>query len=285
MSIILPKDTRVLVQGITGLQGRFHTKKMLEYGTNIVAGVTPGKGKEVVEGIEVFNSVSEAMSKKPNAAIIFVPAQFARDAALESLENNLKIIVIITEHIPVHDTIEILEYAKLKKAVVIGPNTPGIILPHTRTKLGIMPNEIFLPGNIGVVSRSGTLTYEIVEVITKAGFGVSACIGLGGDAVVGMSFVDVLKIFEKDKKVEKIVLIGEIGGSAEEEACSYIAKMKKPVYAYIAGITAPKGKRMGHAGAIIARGKGSAESKIKSFEGVGVTIAKLPSEIGKLIAE
>ncbi|MEW6070637.1 MAG: succinate--CoA ligase subunit alpha [Candidatus Thermoplasmatota archaeon] len=285
MPVILPKNTSVLVQGITGYQGRFHTKKMLEYGTNIVAGVTPGKGGEIVEGVEVFNSVSEAMIRTPNASIIFVPAQFAKDAALEALENNLKVIVIITEHVPVHDTIEILEYAKLKKAVVIGPNTPGIILPHTKTKLGIMPNEIFIPGNVGVVSRSGTLTYEIVEAITKAGYGQSACIGLGGDAIVGLSFTEVLKILEKDKNTEKIVLIGEIGGSAEEEACDYIAKMKKPVYAYIAGITAPKGKKMGHAGAIIARGKGSAESKIKSLGSAGARIAKLPSEIGKLIAE
>jgi succinyl-CoA synthetase alpha subunit len=285
MSVILDKNTRIIVQGITGSQGRFHTKKMLEYGTKIVAGVTPGKGCELVEGVEVFNSVSEAMVKRPNASIVVVPAPFAKDAVLEALENGLKVVVIITEHIPVHDTIEILEYAKLKKATIIGPNTPGIILPHIKTKLGIMPNDIFVPGNVGVVSRSGTLTYELVEAITKAGYGQSACIGLGGDAVVGLSFVDLLKIFEKDRNTEKIVLIGEIGGSAEEDACEYITKMKKPVYAYIAGITAPKGKKMGHAGAIIARGKGSAESKLRSLESVGVIIARLPSEIGKLISK
>lgn len=283
MSIVLNRNARVLVQGITGHQGMFNTRKMLEYGTNIVAGATPGKAGTTVEGVEVFNSVSDAMCKKPTASVIFVPAPFAKDAALEALENDIKTVVIITEHIPVHDSMEIVLYGKLKNATIIGPNTPGIILPKEKIKLGIMPNEIFVPGNVGIISRSGTLTYEVVSAITDAGLGESACIGLGGDQITGLNFTDVLKMLENDKDTKQIVMLGEIGGSAEEDACEYISKMKKPVCAYIAGVTAPKGKRMGHAGAIISRGKGSAESKITNFERAGVRVAKTPWDIADLL--
>jgi succinyl-CoA synthetase alpha subunit len=279
----IDKDSRVIVQGITGRQGSFHTKKMLEYGTNIVAGVTPGKGGTEIEKIKVFDTVAETLHLKPNISVIFVPAPYAKDAALEALENGIKLLVIVTEHIPVQDTLEIIQAARLKNAFVIGPNTPGIVLPSKKVKLGVMPNRIFLPGRIGIVSRSGTLTYELVETITKAGLGQSACIGLGGDAIVGLSFIDILKFFEKDQSTDKIVLIGEIGGTAEEDACKYIEKMKKPVVAYIAGVTAPESKRMGHAGAIILRGKGSAKSKIESLKSVGVKVAKFPSQLSKLL--
>ncbi len=283
MAIWADENIRLLVQGITGHQGRFHTKAMMEFGTKIVAGVTPGKGGQEVHGVPVYDSVEEAMERKPNASIVFVPAPFAKDAVIEALDAGIKLVVVITENIPFHDTMQFVHYAKYKGARVIGPNCPGIASPG-KTKIGIFPNAIFKKGNIGVASRSGTLTYEIVNALSQAGFGQSTCVGLGGDPVIGSTFIDALKAFEEDKETDMIVLVGEIGGTAEEEAAEFIEEnVSKPVYAYIAGRTAPPGKRMGHAGAIISGNKGTAESKIKAFEKAGVKVARFPHEIAELI--
>ncbi|RLF51643.1 MAG: succinate--CoA ligase subunit alpha [Thermoplasmata archaeon] len=283
MAIWADENIRLLVQGITGHQGRFHTKAMMEFGTKIVAGVTPGKGGQEVHGVPVYDSVEEAMERKPNASIVFVPAPFAKDAVIEALDAGIKLVVVITENIPFHDTMQFVHYAKYKGARIIGPNCPGIASPG-KTKIGIFPNTIFKRGNIGVASRSGTLTYEIVNALSQAGFGQSTCVGLGGDPVVGSTFIDALKAFEEDKETDIIVLVGEIGGTAEEEAAEFIEEnVSKPVYAYIAGRTAPPGKRMGHAGAIISGNKGTAESKIKAFEKAGVKVARFPHEIAELI--
>ncbi len=283
MAIWADENIRLLVQGITGHQGQFHTKAMMEFGTKIVAGVTPGKGGQQVHGVPVYDSVEEAMEREPNASIVFVPAPFAKDAVIEALDAGIKLVVVITENIPFHDTMQFVHYAKYKGARVIGPNCPGIASPG-KTKIGILPNVIFKEGNIGVASRSGTLTYEIVNALSQAGFGQSTCVGLGGDPIIGSTFIDALKAFEDDEKTKAIVLVGEIGGTAEEEAAEYIASnVTKPVYAYIAGRTAPPGKRMGHAGAIISGGKGTAESKIKAFEEAGVKVARFPHEIAELI--
>jgi len=281
MGIIVDKNTKAIVQGITGTQGSFHTKLMLEYGTQIVAGVTPGKGGTTVHGVPVYDTVEEALERHPaNASIIFVPAPFAADAALEALENGIKTVVIITEHIPIKDAINVMAYAQQVGATVIGPNTPGIITPG-ECKLGIMPAHIFKSGSVGMVSRSGTLTYEIAASLTKKQLGQSTCIGLGGDPIVGLNFIDVLKLFKKDQQTEAIALIGEIGGNLEELAADYIAKEKypKPVVAFIAGRSAPPGKRMGHAGAIIMGKAGTAESKIEAFKKVGVEVAEKPSDV------
>ncbi len=285
MSVLLNKNTKVIVQGITGNQGGFHTKLMKEYGTNIVAGVTPGKGGEVVEGIPVFNSVKGAMAcHEVEWSCIFVPARFAKNAAFEAFENNLNV-VLITENIPVHDTIAIMDVAKEKNLVIIGPNCPGIITPG-ESKLGIMPGHIFMKGNVGMISRSGTLTYEIINELTRNGIGQSTAIGIGGDPVIGLGFIDALKLFQQDDETEKIVLIGEIGGDLEEKAAEFINKnISKPVVAYIAGRTAPKGKRMGHAGAVIMGKAGSAEHKINVLKENSVKVAELPSEIVRLIKE
>ncbi|MCD6448197.1 MAG: succinate--CoA ligase subunit alpha [Thermoplasmata archaeon] len=283
MAIWADENIRLLVQGITGHQGQFHTKAMMEFGTKIVAGVTPGKGGQQVHGVPVYDSVEEAMEREPNASIVFVPAPFAKDAVIEALDVGIKLVVVITENIPFHDTMQFVHYAKYKGARVIGPNCPGIASPG-KTKIGILPNVIFKEGNIGVASRSGTLTYEIVNALSQAGFGQSTCVGLGGDPIIGSTFIDALKAFEDDEETKAIVLVGEIGGTAEEEAAEYIASnITKPVYAYIAGRTAPPGKRMGHAGAIISGGKGTAESKIKAFEEAGVKVARFPHEIAELI--
>ncbi len=283
MAIWADENIRLLVQGITGHQGQFHTKAMMEFGTKIVAGVTPGKGGMEVHGVPVYNTVEEAMEREPNASIVFVPAPFAKDAVIEALDAGIKLVVVITENIPFHDAMQFVHYAKYKGARIIGPNCPGIASPG-KTKIGILPNVIFKEGGIGVASRSGTLTYEIVNALSQAGFGQSTCVGLGGDPIIGSTFIDALKAFEKDPQTEAIVLVGEIGGTAEEEAAEYIAaNVTKPVYAYIAGRTAPPGKRMGHAGAIISGGKGTAESKIKAFEEAGVKVAKFPHEIAELI--
>jgi len=283
MAIWADENIRLLVQGITGHQGRFHTKAMMEFGTKIVAGVTPGKGGQEVHGVPVYDSVEEAMERKPNASIVFVPAPFAKDAVIEALDAGIKLVVVITENIPFHDTMQFVHYAKYKGARVIGPNCPGIASPG-KTKIGIFPNAIFKKGNIGVASRSGTLTYEIVNALSQAGFGQSTCVGLGGDPVIGSTFIDALKAFEEDKETDMIVLVGEIGGTAEEEAAEFIEEnVSKPVYAYIAGRTAPPGKRMGHAGAIISGNKGTVESKIKAFEKAGVKVARFPHEIAELI--
>ena len=285
MAVLLTKKTRLVVQGITGHQGQFHTRSMLDFGTKVVAGVTPGKGGTKVEGVHVFDSVDEAVARKrANASIIFVPAPFAKDAVIEAIEGGIKLVVVITERIPFHDTLEFVPYARTKGVTVIGPNCPGIITPG-ESKAGIMPNHIFMPGDVGVISRSGTLTYEIVNAMTQAGFGQSTCIGIGGDPIIGTNTVEALALFQKDRKTKKIVVVGEIGGTAEEEAAEFIQKhVTKPVVAYVAGRTAPPGKRMGHAGAIIQAGKGTAESKVKAFNDAGVPVADYPVDIAKLLA-
>ncbi len=285
MTILIGKGTNAIVQGITGSQGAFHTQLMLEYGTKIVAGVTPGKGGSTMHGIPVFDTVKETTDRfEVDASIIFVPAPFAKDAALEAISANLNPIIIITEGIPIKDEIQVMEYAKLKGTTIIGPNTPGIIAP-TECKLGIMPDHIFKPGKIGLISRSGTLTYEIAASLTNAGLGQSTCLGIGGDPVVGLSFVDVLELFRKDPGTAAVAMIGEIGGNAEETAAEYISASKypKPIVSYIAGRAAPPGKRMGHAGAIIMGKSGTAETKIDALRNAGVQIALKPSEIAKLL--
>lgn len=281
--MLINKDTKVIVYGITGKQGRFHTKKMLEYGTKIVAGVTPGKGGEEVEGIPVYDNAREALKRhKAEYAVLFVPAASVKTAAFEAIERlNL---VIITERIPVNDMIEIVQKAKAKKRVIIGGNCPGICKVG-ESKLGIMPNNIFKKGDVGIVSRSGTLTYEIISQLSSAGIGQNICVGIGGDMIIGTGFNKILENFQKDNEIKRIILIGEIGGDLEEKAALYIKdNITKPVAAYIAGRTAPPGKTMGHAGAIIGEsGEGSAENKIRILEKNGIKVAKLISEIPGLI--
>lgn len=284
MTIIIDDSTKVVVQGITGGQGRFHTAKMKEYGTNIIAGVTPGKAGATVEGVPVYDNFDE-IPDRPTASIIFVPAPFAKDAALEAIDFGLNPVVVITEHIPVHDSMEIVHQAKKKDIVVVGPNTPGILTPG-QCKMGVMPSHVFSPGNIGLISRSGTLTYEIADDLTKNGLGQSTAVGLGGDPIVGLTFIDLLRRFEEDPGTDAMVLIGEIGGSAEERAAEFIkGNIRKPVVAYIAGRSAPKGKTMGHAGAIISGGKGTAQMKIEALERAGVKVAVVPSDIPRLLGE
>ncbi|RLG99418.1 succinate--CoA ligase subunit alpha [Candidatus Bathyarchaeota archaeon] len=287
MGIIVGKETKAIVQGITGTQGSFHTRLMLEYGTKIVAGVTPGKGGMEVHGVPVYDTVKEAMENhEANASIIFVPARFATEAVLEAIENGLKTVVIIAEHIPVKDAIQIIARAREKGTTIIGPNTPGIITPN-ECKLGIMPAHIFKPGVVGIASRSGTLTYEIAAGLTNAGLGQSTCLGLGGDPVVGLNFIEVMEMFRKDEATKAVVLIGEIGGNLEELAAEYISRTNypKPVVAFVAGRTAPPGKRMGHAGAIIMGRAGTAQSKIEAFQKAGVAVAEKPREVAKILAE
>ncbi len=281
--IILDNNTRCVVQGITGKQGTFHTQGMLDYNTQIVAGTSPGQGGQKFGDVDIYNSIEEAREEHDiNASIIFVPAPFAKDAAFEAI-SQLELAVIITEHIPVQDSMQIMEYARRHNTIVIGPNTPGIITPGVG-KLGIMPTHIFQEGSVGIVSRSGTLTYEVAHQITRAGLGQSTCLGIGGDPVVGMDFSRVLQMFEEDPKTKAMVMIGEIGGNAEEKAAEYIAEnIQKPVIAYIAGVTAPPGKRMGHAGAIIEGESGTAKSKIKALENAGVQVASKPSEIADVM--
>jgi succinyl-CoA synthetase alpha subunit len=282
MGILVDENTKVLVQGITGKEGAFHTKQMILYGTNIVAGVTPGKGGEMLEGVPVLNRVKDAVnSYDANVSCIFVPPPFAADAMLEAADAGIKVIVCITEGIPTIDMIKVVRYIRKCGAVLIGPNTPGIISPG-KTKVGIMPGPIHKEGGIGVISRSGTLTYEVVDQLTRAGFGQSTCIGLGGDPIVGASFIDHLKRFKNDKQTNGVVLIGEIGGTAEEEAAEYIeGEFGKPVVAFIAGQTAPPGRRMGHAGAIISGGKGKASDKINALKSHGIAVALDLGRLGK----
>jgi len=275
MAILLNKDTKVLVQGITGKEGRFHTKLMLDYGTRIVAGVTPGKGGESVEGIPVFDTVEEAVEKtSASASIIFVPAHFAFEAAIEGIEAELELMVIITDGIPVLDMIKIMSCCSCrgKKTTIIGPNCPGIIIPG-ESKLGIMPGHIFTPGEVAVLSRSGTLTYEVVDQLTKAGIGQSVCIGVGGDPIVGSKFAELLPLLKADTATKAVVIIGEIGGEDEEEAAEVLKQLNLPATAFIAGKTAPPGKRMGHAGAIISGRKGTAEAKIRAFQKANIPVA------------
>jgi succinyl-CoA synthetase alpha subunit len=286
MSILIDKKTRVVVQGITGGEGTFHTQRMREYGTKVVAGMTPGKGGSTHLGVPVFNTVAEAVEKEgANAAAIFVPPFFAADAIMEAADAGVGVLVCITEGIPTFDMIRVKAYLKGKPVSLIGPNTPGIISPG-KCKIGIMPGHIHTPGTIGIISRSGTLTYEAVQQVSKVGFGQSTAIGIGGDPIVGIKYIDLLKLFKKDKGTEAVILIGEIGGTAEEEAAEYIKKeFPKPVVSFIAGQTAPPGRRMGHAGAIISGGKGTAKEKMEALEAAGVFVAKSPAEIGLKVKE
>jgi len=286
MSIIVGNETKVVVQGITGYQGRYHSEAMKEFGTKVVAGTSPGKGGSEVNGVPVYESVSEAVKERgANTSCIFVPAPFCKDAALEAIDAGIGTIVVITEHLPVLDAIHFINVGRAKGVTIIGPNCPGVASPG-KAKVGILPNKIFARGDVGVVSKSGTLTYEIVNAITDGDHGQSTCVGIGGDRVTGTDFIDILSLFEKDRQTKKIVLVGEIGGTSEEEAAEFIKEnVKKPVVAYIAGRTAPPGKRMGHAGAIIARGRGTAESKIKALEAAGVKVAKIPTDVPNLLEE
>lgn len=286
MSILIGHDTRVLVQGITGNQGSFHTGQMLRYGTKVVAGVSPSKaGTKDAHGVPVFASVAEAVAQEgANASILFVPAPFAKDAAFEALAAGLRLLVLIPEHIPVQDTIAILEYARYQGATIVGPNTFGVISPG-KSKMGIMPNHIYRPGKVGVVARSGTLSYEIANELTVNGFGQSTVVGMGGDPVAGLTFVEVLKELEADPETEAVVLVGEIGGRAEEDAATFIRTMTKPVVAYLAGRAAPPGKRMGHAGAIIERGVGTLASKQKALTEAGATVVDMPWQVADALRE
>lgn len=286
MSILIGNETRVLVQGITGNEGRFHTQRMLDYGTTIVAGVTPGKGGQDVEGVPVFDTVSEGVATTgANASIIFVPPAFSADAILEAADAGIELIVCLTEGIPVNDMLAIRKHLDMVGVKLVGPNTPGLISPG-KSKLGVMAGYIHQPGHIGILSRSGTLTYEVVHQLTSLGIGQSTCVGIGGDPIIGLSFSDLLLLFEQDPDTHGMILIGEIGGSAEEEAARVIAeKITKPVVAFIAGQTAPPGRRMGHAGAIISGGSGTAAAKIQALQEAGVNVAESPAEIGTLMAE
>lgn len=288
MGIIVDENTRVIVQGITGREGSFHTKLMLQYGTKVVAGVTPGKGGTTVEGVPVYDTMDEAVKAHPeaNTSIIFVPAKFAADAVFEAIDAGIKTIVVITEHIPIHDAMAFVNYAREKGSIIIGPNCPGIITPG-KTKVGIMPANVFTPGPVGVMSRSGTLTYEVSYFLSKAGLGQSTVIGVGGDPITGLTFPEVAEMFEKDPQTKAIVMVGEIGGDAEERVAKMVkeGKIRKPIVAFIAGRTAPEGKRMGHAGAIIMLGTGAYKDKVAALEDAGVRVATTPYEIPKLVSE
>ncbi len=285
MSILVDRNTRVLVQGITGREGSFHTERMLEYGTKVVAGVTPGKGGQEVCGVPVFDTVAEAVEKTgANASVVFVPAPFAKDAIAEAIYAGLDLVVVITEGIPAQDMIQIRRILEGSKTRLIGPNGPGIITPG-EAKLGIMPGDVFSRGPVGVVSRSGTLTYEIVNLLTQAGLGQSTCLGVGGDPILGMNFCEVLPLFEEDPETKCVVLIGEIGGTDEEDAAQLIKEMSTPVVAFVAGRTAPPGKRMGHAGAIISGRTGTAQSKIEALREAGAKVAETIYEVPDLVKQ
>jgi succinyl-CoA synthetase alpha subunit len=286
MSILVNKDTKVIVQGITGSTAKFHAEQMLEYGTQIVGGVTPGKGGTEAAGVPVFNTVAEAVEATgANVSVIYVPAPFAADAILEGVDSELDLVICITEHIPVLDMVKVRRYMEGKKTRLIGPNCPGVITPD-ECKIGIMPGYIHKKGHVGVVSRSGTLTYEAVHQLSQAGIGQSSAVGIGGDPVNGTNFIDVLEQFNEDDDTYAVIMIGEIGGTAEEEAAEWVkANMKKPVVGFIGGQTAPPGKRMGHAGAIISGGKGTADEKIKAMNAAGIKVAETPSVMGETLIE
>lgn len=286
MSILINKNTKVICQGITGEQGQFHTRQMVQYGTKMVGGVTPGKGGANMDNIPVFDTVDEARKKTgANATVIYVPAAFAADAIMEAVDAGIETVVCITEGIPVLDMVKVKRFMDGSKSRLVGPNCPGVITPE-ECKIGIMPGHIHKKGRIGVVSKSGTLTYEAVDQLTRLGLGQSTCVGIGGDPINGTNFIDVLELFEKDKDTDAVIMIGEIGGTAEEEAAEFVKKnVKKPVVGYIAGVTAPKGKRMGHAGAIISGGKGTAEEKFEAMLSAGIKITKSPAELGITMKE
>ena len=287
MSILVDEKTRLIVQGITGREGQFHAEQCMKYGTNLVGGVTPAKGGQTVLGkVPVFNTVRDAVKKtKANATMIFVPPAFASDAILEATDAGIKLIICITEGIPVSDMVEVYRYVKSSESRLIGPNCPGIISPG-KCKIGIMPAHIHKKGNVGIISRSGTLTYEAVGQLTALGYGQSTCVGIGGDPIIGTKYIDVLELFQKDRGTKAICMIGEIGGSAEDEAAYYIKKhVTKPVIGFIAGQTAPPGRRMGHAGAIISGGKGTAEEKMKVMRNCGIKVVKSPADLGKTVAK
>ena len=287
MSVLVNKDTRLVVQGITGKEGTFHTRQAVEYGTNVVAGVTPGKGGQEMDGIPVFNTVSEAVKATgANAGVVFVPPPFAADAVMEAADAGVKLVVCISEGVPTLDMVKVMRFLEGRDTRLIGPNCPGIITPG-ECKIGIMPGHIHKPGGpVGVVSRSGTLTYEAVGQLTALGIGQTTCVGIGGDPIVGTNFIDMLTEYNADPDTEAIVMIGEIGGTAEEEAAAYIkANVKKPVVAFIAGQTAPPGRRMGHAGAIIAGGKGTAAEKMKALRAAGISVVETPAAIGETVRD
>lgn len=287
MPILVNSRTEVIVQGITGKEGSFHTRAMLAYGTKVVAGVTPGKGGTKFEGVPVYDSMRDAAREHPAAdtSVIFVPARFASDALYEAVEAGMRNVVVITEHIPLHDELRAVNFARANGVHVVGPNCPGVIAPSQKVKAGIIPASVAAPGKIGIVSRSGTLTYEIANHLSKASLGVSTAVGIGGDPIIGMSFVEVLGMFRDDPETKGVVIIGEIGGSMEEDAAKFIGSggLGKPAVAYVAGRTAPPGKRMGHAGAIISMGVGTAESKVKAFQAASVPVADRPSDVTELM--
>jgi len=285
MSVLVNKDTRLLVQGITGREGEFHTRQMIAYGTKVVGGMTPGRGGEWAAGVPVFDTVKEAVQATgANASIIYVPARGAPDAILEAADAGIELVVCITEGIPVLDMVKVCEHLRGTRTRLVGPNCPGVISPG-QAKVGIMPGHIHMPGKVGLVSRSGTLTYEVVYALTQKGIGQSTCIGIGGDPIIGTTFIDMLQLFQDDPMTEHVVLIGEIGGTDEERAAEYIAAhMTKPVTAFIAGQTAPPGKRMGHAGAIISGGTGTAAEKVAALQQAGVRVARHPTEVAELVA-
>jgi succinyl-CoA synthetase alpha subunit len=286
MAILVDDNTRLLVQGITGREGAFHTGRMLESGTRVVAGVTPGKGGQDYEGVPVFDTVEKAVEEtRANASVIFVPPPFAADAIFESLDGAMSTVCCITEGIPVHDMMRVTDYLQMKEATLIGPNCPGVLSPG-KANVSIMPRDIFMPGNVGVVSRSGTLTYQIVNELTQRGIGQSTAVGIGGDPIIGTDFIEILEKFEADPETECVVMIGEIGGNAEQLAAEYINReMQTPVVAYIAGFTAPEGKTMGHAGAIVSGGESTAEAKSEALRRAGIRAATNPSEVAELVAE
>ena len=287
MTVLVGPNTKVIVQGITGKEGSFHAQRMLEYGTKVVGGVTPGKGGTTVAGVPVFDTVEEAVrATGANASVVFVPAKFAAEAVYEAVDAGIKLIVVITEHIPIHETLRFVNYAKSRGAVIIGPNCPGLVAPPIRTKLGIMPNSVYqTPGRIGVVSRSGTLTYEISYQLARAGLGINTAIGVGGDPIVGTDLVEAALMMAQDPEIDAIVAIGEVGGDAEERLAKLYAEgvIKKPIVGYVAGRTAPPEKRMGHAGAIVMLGSGDANSKVKALREAGIPVADTPMEVPQLV--
>ncbi len=288
MAILVDENTRVCVQGITGSEGSFHTRQSLEYGTKVVAGVTPGKGGQSLDGVPVFDTVEMAVKETgANATVIYVPPRFAPDAVMEAADAGIKVIVCITEWIPVIDMVKVYAYVKARDAVLIGPNCPGIITPRAKCRMGVMPYRIHQPGSVGIISRSGTLTYEAVGQLGAQGLGQSTVIGIGGDPIIGTKFIDLMRLFRDDGQTEAVLLIGEIGGTAEEEAAAYIVEEKypKPVIGFVAGLTAPPGRRMGHAGAIISGGQGGAKEKIAAMKKAGIHVVETPADIGETVAQ